>query len=127
MMPGGGRAERKRANSDRNCHLTKAHEDSARDPSHVAYRGTEWIGHAQDDAALNGGTRPQATTDELNELLTVEDVAALFKVTRGWVYEHTRSRDTPRSERLPHIKIGKYLRFEARALQAFLEKKCRTT
>ena len=65
--------------------------------------------------------------DSLDELLTVEDVAALLKVSPSWVYEHTRSRGTPRSERLPHVKIGKYLRFEARALRAFIEKKCRTT
>jgi excisionase family DNA binding protein len=63
---------------------------------------------------------------ELLELLTVEDVAVLLKVSKNWVYEHTRSRDTPRSERLPHLKIGKYLRFDARAVRAFLEKKCRT-
>ena len=63
---------------------------------------------------------------ELRELLTVEDVAALLKVSKNWVYEHTRSRGTPRSERLPYLKIGKYLRFEARAVRAFLEKKCRT-
>jgi hypothetical protein len=43
------------------------------------------------------------------------------------VYEHIRSRRTPRSERLPYIKIGKYLRFETRAVRAFLEKKCRVT
>ena len=29
---------------------------------------------------------------QLHELLTVEDVAALLKVSRSWVYEHTRSR-----------------------------------
>jgi excisionase family DNA binding protein len=63
---------------------------------------------------------------ELHELLTVEDVAALLKVSKNWVYEHARSRRTPRSERLPYLKIGKYLRFEARAVRAFLEKKCRT-
>ena len=72
---------------------------------------------------------PSAPRDagELHELLTVEDVAALLKVSRSWVYEHTRSRGTPRAERLPYLKIGKYLRFEARAVRAFLEKKCRTT
>ena len=65
--------------------------------------------------------------NNLDELLTVDDVAALLKVTPSWVYEHTRSRAMPRSERLPHIKIGKYVRFEPRALRAFIEKKCRTT
>ena len=63
---------------------------------------------------------------ELHELLTVGDVAALLQVSKNWVYEHTRSRGTPRSERLPFLKIGKYLRFEARAVRAFLDKKCRT-
>jgi excisionase family DNA binding protein len=64
--------------------------------------------------------------DGLHELLTVDDVAAVLKVSKNWVYEHTRSRSAPRSERLPYLKIGKYLRFEARAVRAFLEKKCRT-
>ena len=65
--------------------------------------------------------------DDLHELLTVEDVAALLKVSKSWVYEHTRSRHIPRSERLPHVKVGKYVRFETRALRAFIEKQCRTT
>jgi hypothetical protein len=43
------------------------------------------------------------------------------------VYEHTRARGVPRSERLPHIKVGKYVRFDTRAVRAFLDKKCRTT
>jgi excisionase family DNA binding protein len=75
-------------------------------------------------------TRFPGTPDadgELRELLTVEDVAALLKVSKKWVYGHTRSRGTPRSERLPYLKIGKYLRFDARAVRGFLEKKCRTT
>jgi excisionase family DNA binding protein len=68
---------------------------------------------------------PGSAGDTLDQLLTVEDVAALLKVTPSWVYAHTRSRGTPRSERLPHVKIGKYVRFEARALRAFVEKRCR--
>lgn len=67
----------------------------------------------------------QSGDDDLYELLTVDDVAALLKVSKSWVYEHTRSRDMPRSERLPFLKIGKYVRFEARAVRAFIEKKCR--
>jgi predicted DNA-binding transcriptional regulator AlpA len=68
-----------------------------------------------------------APEHSLDTLLTVEDVAAILKVNKSWVYEHTRSRGTPRSERLPYIKLGKYLRFEARAIRAYLEKKCRVT
>jgi excisionase family DNA binding protein len=59
--------------------------------------------------------------------LTVDEVAALLKVSRSWVYEHTRSRSTPRSERLPHVKIGKYVRFDPCAVRVFLERKCRVT
>ena len=68
--------------------------------------------------------RPVPTTT-LQELLTVDEVAAVLKVSRSWVYEHSRARGVPRGERLPHIKVGKYVRFDARAVRAFLEKKCR--
>lgn len=71
-----------------------------------------------------------ATTNsdaDLHELLTVDEVARLLKVSRSWVYEHTRARGVPRSERLPHIKVGKYVRFDSRALRAFLERECRVT
>ena len=70
--------------------------------------------------------QPQSRDDDdLHELLTVDDVAALLKVSKSWVYEHTRSRDMLRSERLPFLKLGKYVRFEARAVRAFIQKKCR--
>jgi len=62
-----------------------------------------------------------STGDEaLHELLTVEDVAAWLKVSKAWVYEHTRSRGTARAERLPYIKIGKYKRFDPQAVREFL-------
>jgi helix-turn-helix protein len=44
--------------------------------------------------------------DGLNELLTVDDLAAVLKLSPSWVYEHTRTRR--RAARLPYIKIGKY-------------------
>jgi predicted DNA-binding transcriptional regulator AlpA len=58
----------------------------------------------------------------LLELLTVDDVAALFKVSKSWVYEHTRTRGAPRSERIPHVKIGKYVRFDPRLVRAFIDR-----
>ena len=58
-----------------------------------------------------------------DELMTVEEVAALLKVSKSWVYEHTRSRGAPRSERLPCIKLGKYVRFEVGSVRAFLVKR----
>ncbi len=58
--------------------------------------------------------------NQLQELLTVDEVAALLKVSRSWVYEHTRRRGTRRSGRLVHVKLGKYVRFELREVREFL-------
>jgi len=60
--------------------------------------------------------------EEFGELLTVDEVAALLKVSKIWVYEHTRSAGRCRSERLPHMKLGKYVRFHRQALQTFLRR-----
>jgi excisionase family DNA binding protein len=61
-------------------------------------------------------------SSQLIELLTVAEIAALLKVSRSWVYEHTRLRNAPRSDRLPHVKIGKYLRFDPHFVRAFLDR-----
>lgn len=55
-----------------------------------------------------------------DELLTVQDTARLLKVSVTWVYEHVRP-DT--EDRLPHVKLGKYLRFDRRDLQAYIDAK----
>lgn len=56
----------------------------------------------------------------LDQWLTVDEVAAWLKVNKHWVYEHTRSQSVPAADRLPHIKIGKYLRFDPEAIRAFV-------
>jgi len=54
----------------------------------------------------------------MNEaLLTVNELASLLKVPASWIYQRTRGRGR---DRLPHLKIGKYLRFEERAVQSWL-------
>ena len=63
--------------------------------------------------------------DGLNELLTVDELAAVLKVSPSWVYEHTRTRR--RAARLPYIKIGKYIRFDPQAVRAFLARQSRST
>jgi excisionase family DNA binding protein len=55
--------------------------------------------------------------DGLDELLTPDDVAALLQVPKSWVYERTRRRGP---QRLPFVKLGKYVRFEVEAVRAFL-------
>jgi len=52
-----------------------------------------------------------------DELLTVEDVAAFLRVPKSWVYERTRRRG---ADRLPFIKLGKYVRFEEQSLRQYL-------
>jgi excisionase family DNA binding protein len=51
-------------------------------------------------------------------LLTVRQVAELLQVSASWVYGRTRRRGR---DQLPHLKLGKYLRFDERAVQEFLE------
>jgi excisionase family DNA binding protein len=55
---------------------------------------------------------------EPERLLTVRDVAELLSVPRTWIYERTRQRGI---HRLPHLKMGKYVRFRLRDVQAYLE------
>ena len=55
---------------------------------------------------------------EAEALLTVHDVAEFLRVPVSWVYERTRRRG---ADRLPHLKIGKYLRFFSSDILAYLE------
>lgn len=54
------------------------------------------------------------------ELLTVHDTALLLKVSVTWVYDHVRPNA---QDRLPVVKLGKYLRFDRRDLQAYIDTK----
>ena len=58
-------------------------------------------------------------------LLTVDAVAALLKVSKSWVYEHTRRKAT-RGPGLPFVKIGKYVRFDPRQVREFIAARTRT-
>ena len=53
-----------------------------------------------------------------SQLLTVPEIAQALKVPVSWVYERTRRRG---AERMPHIKLGKYLRFELGDVRTWLE------
>ena len=64
-------------------------------------------------------TQPAPRVSPASEaLLTVHEVAELLRVPVSWVYERTRRRGI---ERLPHIKIGKYLRFRLREVELYVE------
>jgi excisionase family DNA binding protein len=72
----------------------------------------EWCSVLPDDSAL------ASSAD--SELFTVQEAAQLLKVPVSWIYEHVR----PEShDRLPALKLGKYLRFDIRDLRAYIEAK----
>jgi excisionase family DNA binding protein len=47
--------------------------------------------------------------NDFAQILTVQEAAALLRVPKSWIYERTRRRGI---ERIPHKKLGKYLRFQ---------------
>lgn len=53
------------------------------------------------------------------ELMTVGEIATFLKVPPSWVYERTRLRGI---DRIPHIKLGKYLRFSADEVREWLQR-----
>ncbi len=57
--------------------------------------------------------------NQRDRLLTVEQVAEMWQLSRSWIYERTRRRGL---EQLPHFKLGKYLRFEEKAVQEYLDR-----
>ena len=61
-----------------------------------------------------------------DELLTVNDAARFLHMTVSWVYEHTRD---DAEDRLPFVKLGKYVRFDRTDLREYVDAKrhaCRT-
>jgi len=50
-----------------------------------------------------------------DRLLTAEEVAAFMRVTRSWVYAETRR------DGLPHVRLGRYVRYRRSAIERWLE------
>jgi excisionase family DNA binding protein len=74
----------------------------------------------RDDVFAATSPQPQTSGTELDDLMTIADVAALLKVSKSWVYEHTRDGV---EDRLPAVKLGKYLRFDRNDLRAYVDAK----
>ncbi len=45
-------------------------------------------------------------SDQGERWLTIDEAAALIRVPKSWLYERTRTNT------VPHVKLGKYLRFD---------------
>lgn len=54
-------------------------------------------------------------TSQHDDLLTAEEVAALLRVTPAWVYAQTRR------HRIPHIRLGRYVRYRRDALGVWMD------
>ncbi len=54
------------------------------------------------------------------ELMTVSEVSALLRVPPSWIYART-CEDNHVGERLPHLKLGRHLRFRRGEVLAWVE------
>lgn len=80
---------------------------------------------ADSDNRLNAAPQRAATGGverQDNRLLTVREAADLLRVPVSWVYGRTRRKG---EGQLPHLKLGKYLRFEERILKEFIREQRR--
>jgi excisionase family DNA binding protein len=62
----------------------------------------------------SGGQGEEQTSSE-DRLLTAKEVAALLAVPESWVREATRD------GRLPHLKLGRYRRYQRAVIDAWLQ------
>jgi excisionase family DNA binding protein len=54
----------------------------------------------------------------IEQLLTPEEAAEILRVKLSWLYQHTRRRT---QDRIPFVKVGRYLRFREQDLVAYIE------
>jgi excisionase family DNA binding protein len=53
------------------------------------------------------------------QLETIDELAERWRVQKRWLYDRTARTG---KERIPHYKVGKYLRFKPREVDAWLER-----
>lgn len=51
----------------------------------------------------------------VDPLLTADEVAALLRVTKAWVYAETRAK------RIPHVPLGRYVRYRRSAVLQWID------
>lgn len=59
--------------------------------------------------------REKESAPGTNRLLEAEDVADMLGMTTDWIYREVRA------GRLPHIRLGRYVRFRRESIDAWLE------
>jgi excisionase family DNA binding protein len=63
----------------------------------------------------DNGSATTLAEEDPRTLLTAEEVAERLRVTKCWIYAEVRA------GRLPHVRLGRYVRFRARAIDAWIE------
>lgn len=58
------------------------------------------------------------------KLLLAEEVAEKLKVKASWVHDRTRAR-CPEEEKIPCIRLGRYVRFDEAEISAWIARGCR--
>lgn len=59
---------------------------------------------------------------EIKELLTVDEIARKLNISVSWIYSNAREKG---DNSIPHLKIGKYIRFQEDDVRQWLEKQQR--
>lgn len=70
-------------------------------------------------AALGQHTGNRSQSHQPSSLLTVDELAASLKVKKSHIYDLTRNKKDP----IPHVRIGRYPRFELSKVLPWLEEK----
>src|SRR5438552_10906076 len=81
------------------------------------------INRASRDEVISDREKTAIPEPDDESLLTPDDVARKFQVPVSWVYGSIRGRS---KDKLPHIYIGRYPRFEETAVRDFIERKRRS-
>jgi excisionase family DNA binding protein len=89
-------------------------------PARSGNRQGSEMNRSSSDAVLS--SEPErghaAAAEYLLELLTVDEIAAALRVSPSWVYERVRKRGR---DKIPHLKIGKYLRFRLNEVRVWVD------
>lgn len=79
-----------------------------------------------DNIGEKAGTVQSLSTKGSLDLIDAAELAARLRVPESWVRNRTRAR-TPRAERIPCLRLGRYVRFrwDSAEMQTWLENRCR--
>jgi excisionase family DNA binding protein len=61
---------------------------------------------------------------EIIDLLTADQLARKLNITVSWIYSHARNKG---DNSIPHLKIGKYIRFSESDVRLWLHSKQKNT